>query len=347
MEWMLNTEVFQLVQNIFGNCDIDLFASKDNHQLSKYVSYLPDKSSEAVDAFSISWTNLKSYIFCPFSVLTQVLCKIERDNAEAIVVAPIWPTQTWFPKLLHLICRDSYILPKRKDLLVLPKNPELQHPLQKMRLGAFYLSGNQLKTQKYQMKLSTLLMHLGETQLNNSIGIITKSGCNFAVKKQINPFKANINNVLSFLTDLFKSGLGYSNINTAMCALSSYFSLDNSVNISSNVLVKRFMKGVYTLRPALPKYNVTWDVNVVLTYLKGLSPLESLSLLQISQKLLMLLLLLSGQRGQTIHLMDIKNIFITEDNVQIVIGDLLKNSKPGKQLGELNFRHLLIKIFVL
>ena len=58
MEWMLNTEVFQLVQKIFGNCDIDLFASKDNHQLSKYVSYLPDKSSEAVDAFSISWTNL-------------------------------------------------------------------------------------------------------------------------------------------------------------------------------------------------------------------------------------------------------------------------------------------------
>ena len=139
------------------------------------------------------------------------------------------------------------------------------------------------------------------------------------------------------MTDLFKSGLGYSSINTARCALSSYFSLDNSVNISSNVLVKRFMKGVYTLRPALPRYNVTWDLNVVLKYLKGLSPLESLSLLQISQKLLMLLLLLSGQRGQTIHLMDIKNIFITKDNVKIVIGDLLKNSKRGKQLGELNF----------
>ena len=89
----------------------------------------------------------------------------------------------------------------------------------------------------------------------------------FCSKKQINPFKANINNVLSFLTDLFKSGLGYSSIHTARCALSSYFSLDNSVNISSNVLVKRFMKGVYTLRPALRRYNGTWDVNVVLKYL--------------------------------------------------------------------------------
>ena len=103
MEWMLNTEAFQLVQKIFGNCDIDLFASKDNHQLSKYVSYLPDKYSEAVDAFSISWTNLKSYIFCPFSVLTQVLCKIEWDNAEAIVVAPIWTTQTVASNLSGLI----------------------------------------------------------------------------------------------------------------------------------------------------------------------------------------------------------------------------------------------------
>ena len=66
------------------------------------------------------------------------------------------------------------------------------------------------------------------------------------------------------------------------------------------------MKGVYTPRPALPRYNVTWDVIVVLKCLKGLSPLESLSLLQVSQKLLMLLLLLSGQREQTIYLMDMQ-----------------------------------------
>ena len=94
MEWMLNTEVFQLAQKIFEKCDIDLIASKDNHQLSKYILYLPDKYSEAVDALRISWTNLKSYICCPVSVFTQVSCKIERDNAEGIVLAPIWPTQT-------------------------------------------------------------------------------------------------------------------------------------------------------------------------------------------------------------------------------------------------------------
>jgi hypothetical protein len=28
------------------------------------------------------------------------------------------------------------------------------------------------------------------------------------------------------------------------------------------------MKGIFTLRPAFPRYNVTWDVNKVLNYLK-------------------------------------------------------------------------------
>jgi hypothetical protein len=53
---------------------------------------------------------------------------------------------------------------------------------------------------------------------------------------------------------------------------------------------------------------------------------------------------LAGQRGQTIHLMDIKNIFITKDNVKIVIDDLLKNSKPGKQLGTIFFQPAVLRI---
>jgi hypothetical protein len=209
MEWMLNTEVFQLVQNIFGNCDIDLFASKDNHQLSKYVSYLPDKYSEAVDAFSISWTNLKSYT-------------AEKERFVSVTENSGTTTSTAKNETRSILfIRESI------------KNTEISDETINI-INASWRDSTKQQYRNYHQKWLQL--------------------CS---KKQINPFKANINNVLSFLTDLFKSGLGYSSINTARCALSSYFSLDNSVNISSNVLVKRFMKGVYTLRPALPRYNVT------------------------------------------------------------------------------------------
>ena len=138
------------------------------------------------------------------------------------------------------------------------------------------------------------------------------------------------------MTELYHSGLGYSGLNTARCALSTFLQFDNNISIGSHPLVKRFFKGVFILRPALPRYNVTWDVNTVLTYLKELAPLHSLTLLQLSQKLLMLLALLSGQRGQTMHMIDIRNLHICDNSVKIIMGDLLKSSKPGKHLAEIN-----------
>lgn len=156
----------------------------------------------------------------------------------------------------------------------------------------------------------------------------------FCCKREINVFEADVNNVLSFLTELYKSGLGYSCINTARSALSSFIQLNN-VNIGSHPLVRRFMRGVFVLRPALPRYNVTWDVNIVLKYLKSLSPLSSLSLLQLSHKLVMLMALLTGQRGQTLHLIDIRNIHFQENSVKIVIGDMLKTSNAKRHLGEI------------
>ena len=47
-EWLLSDEMFYTIQDKLGVCDIDLFASKDNHKLSKYVSYTPDSNAEAV-----------------------------------------------------------------------------------------------------------------------------------------------------------------------------------------------------------------------------------------------------------------------------------------------------------
>ena len=50
----------------------------------------------------------------------------------------------------------------------------------------------------------------------------------------------------------------------------------------------------------------------------------------------MLLALLSGQRGQTLHLIDIRNIHIHNNYVKILNGDFLKSSSSKKHLGEIN-----------
>jgi len=77
---------------------------------------------------------------------------------------------------------------------------------------------------------------------------------------------------------------------------------------------------------------MSWDVSVVLKYLKTLIPVAFLSLKHLTWKLVMLLALLTGQRGQTLHLMDIRYIDVNENRVRIQVLELLKTSKPGKHL---------------
>lgn len=153
-----------------------------------------------------------------------------------------------------------------------------------------HVSGHHSKIEAYQMTLIFMARIDLKKQYRTYIG----KWVSFCCKREINVFEADVNNVLSFLTVLYKSGLGCSCINTARSALSSFIQLNNFVNIGSHPLVRRFMRGVFVLRPSLPRYNVTWNVNIVLKYLKSLSPLSSLSLLQSSHKLVMLLALLSG-----------------------------------------------------
>lgn len=129
---------------------------------------------------------------------------------------------------------------------------------------------------------------------------------------------------------MYEGGAGYSNINTARSFLSSFLEMVGTVNSVNSALVKRFMRGIYNLRPSLPRYSQTWDVSIVLQYLKTLTPVKTISLKLLSWKLVMLLALLTCQRTQTLHLIDVRNIQLTNDKVIIYIGDLLKHSKPGK-----------------
>ena len=156
----------------------------------------------------------------------------------------------------------------------------------------------------------------------------------FCDQRKVTPFFPPIGVVLVFLHDLFSNGktdgtgLSYSALNTARSALSTLVFVDG-IPVGQHPLVKRFMKASFNVRPSLPRNNVTWDVDTVLCYLKSLSPVSSLSKLVLSQKLTMLLALLAGQRGQTIYLLDIVNMTLTDTCVSFRVADLTKTSRPN------------------
>ena len=150
----------------------------------------------------------------------------------------------------------------------------------------------------------------------------------FANRQSIDPLQPSINDVLSFLTFLVDSELSYSALNTARSALSAC--VLNHESVGSHPLVKRFMKGVFELRPALPKYQSIWDPAIVLKFLESIFPLQDVSLKMLTLKLCMLIALCTGQRCQSIHLMDLDHMTQTAESYTFVINSIVTTSKPGK-----------------
>ena len=143
-EWKINPSILKNCLKKFSfTPTIDLFASKLNHQLERYVSYQPDTSAYAVDAFSLQWSEYEFYAFPPFSLIPKVLNKIRHDRAHGVCVIPDWPTQPWYPLLANLLVSPPIVLKPTKNLLQLPRQPNTTHPLHsKLQLLVCHLSAN-------------------------------------------------------------------------------------------------------------------------------------------------------------------------------------------------------------
>ena len=72
---------------------------------------------------------------------------------------------------------------------------------------------------------------------------------------------------------------------------------------------------MFNRRPAFPRNTVTWDAYSVFNFLKW-SPAANLSLPQLTLKVVLLCLLLSGQRGQALWLLDLCNITWSKTDIR-------------------------------
>lgn len=99
--------------------------------------------------------------------------------------------------------------------------------------------------------------------------------------------------------------------------------------VGTHPLVIRLLKGVYNLRPTIPRYTDTWDVNIVFKLLKTMSPVRDLTLKDLTFKLVMLLSLVTGHRGQTFHLLRIDCMTVGKSTYTFQFLQPLKNCKAS------------------
>ena len=223
--------------------------------------------------------------------------------------------------------------------------PQRIHPLSKtIRLLLCKVSNNYSRVRDFRTQLQVLSCNPGEMVPGNSTLRICNSGNSTVVSGRLIPFSATVIQDINFLTKLYhNTNLSYSAMNTARSALSLVIFPLEGGTFGNHPLVCRLLKGVFTTRPSLPRYQCIWDVAIVLKYLKTLHPPEDLHLRDLTWKVTMLIALLSGQRCQTIHTLDISDMqVVSQPNLQYVfqINKILKTSRPAK-----HFSHLVLQVY--
>ena len=204
--------------------------------------------------------------------------------------------------------------------------------------GGLPCVGASFRNRGLSQKATSILIASWRHSTKNEYRSYISKWLSFCKKWKICEVSPTVNNIIEFLTDLYGKGHSYSSINVARSSLSSLGISIESFTAGSHPLVVRFLKGVFNTRPPQPRYSTIWDINVVLTYLRTLSPVKHLSLKDLTLKMTMLMALTNAARVDTVHKLLVTNVQKLKSEFIVQIDGLLKQSRPGFSCPSLSFK---------
>ena len=168
-EWALAQSIANSIFQMFNYPNLDLFATCFSHKLPLYVSPVLDNQAFAINAFSMNWNHLHAYAFPPTIMIPSVLNKIRQSHCRIVLIAPLWPQQTWFSEVLQLLVSAPVHLPLFPKLLTQAKGKFQHQNLPVLNHHYWELSSNQLEIEHFCKTLQILSPNQDEHQLGKSM----------------------------------------------------------------------------------------------------------------------------------------------------------------------------------
>lgn len=151
LDWKLSPSVFQKINATWGPLEVDLFASRLSSQLNRFFSWKPDPLAEATDAFQQDWGPLRAYANPPWCLIGKVLKQVKAQQAQVVLVAPVWMGQPWYPVLLEMLWDYPRWIPPSQDLFLMTSNSVVMSF--QPQLAVWPISGKSLLTKTFQAQL--------------------------------------------------------------------------------------------------------------------------------------------------------------------------------------------------
>ena len=198
LEWMLHSAVFQALQKEVGCFNIDLFATRVNHQVPAFVSWRPEPGAVATDAFNVKWDFQLSYLFPPFGMIKRCLRKIQEDQSHCVLITLVWKSSHWYPVILSQLVGQPLLLPRRLDLLRLPgtKKDKPPVPSKKLQAGCMAHFRAKLTKEGFSQKVSDILLSSWRKKTASQYESAWKAWSGWCSEREINPFSTTLENIL-------------------------------------------------------------------------------------------------------------------------------------------------------
>ena len=107
-DWHVNNSMFSIVDGQWGPHSVDRFASVYNTKLTRFNSKFWSPGTEAVDAFTVNWSNEVNWWVPPVHLIPRTIRHAQVCSAKGTLVFPAWKSAAFWP----VVCPDGRHLAK-------------------------------------------------------------------------------------------------------------------------------------------------------------------------------------------------------------------------------------------
>ena len=310
-EWSLLPEVFAQICRRWHRPSVDLFATRFNHKLPRFVSPVPDQSAWGVDALSLPWEDLDAYAFPPSGGNETLRPRIPSSHSDstrlaqhALVLGPGQHVSSNSPPAPSGVEFDHPTVQSVSSPGPSQSEPSCLAP----RASAIQQAG-------FSAEVATRI----EAPQRRSTRAIYESKWSVFVrwceKNQVDFRTPSIEQIADFLLSLFQEKhLQPSTIEGYRTAIADKVG-NSRIIISKDENLSRLLDSFHRDKPKGRRGVPTWNLSLVLHQLTQppFEPLRKASLKYLTFKTVFLLALGSGKRRSEIHAWVHRNIRHQED----------------------------------
>ncbi len=284
---MLNRQTVSQIWYLFGKAEV----------VPLCFSRVIPVPALGIDAFAHPWPNVSLYAFPPIKLIPAVLCRLKVSGARLLLIAPFWPSQTWFSELIPLLYSASLGNSDQAGLTVPASGQDLASSTRALKIVSMAHTGPRAVIDSLPAEVQETIASTRASatrKLYSSKWGVFESWC---LTRAIDPVNCPVGPVLEFLQERLTAGVAATTLRVYVAAIAAQRELDE-IPLGRHRMVSAFMRGVRRLRPVRPTAVPSWDLSVVLEGLvtAPFKPLESASERILTLKVALLLALTSLKR---------------------------------------------------